>query len=294
MLSERQADAVVVWAPAKVNLFLELLAKRADGYHEIATLLVAVSLYDTLELKEDASGQITLESTDPQLPTGPENLIWRATQLLQQKLGLQRGVRLRLVKRIPLAAGLAGGSSDAAATLAGLNRLWKLGLSRAELAGLGAELGSDVAFFFSTPAAWCTGRGEVVAPLALPGPLWFVLMCPPFGLSTAEVYRRVKVPEQPQTGVALRQAVAEGAVEKLGGLLHNRLQPAALELRPELAGYLSRLAELAPAGQAMSGSGSCLFALCRDFREAVRLARRLRNRSEEGMNPRVFIVRSCV
>src|SRR5437763_1060743 len=172
MLSERHADGVVVWAPAKVNLYLEVLAKRADLYHEIATLMVAVSLYDTLEFKEESSGAIQLHCDHPELTTGPENLIFRAAVLLQQRTGCRRGVHIRLTKRIPLAAGLAGGSTDAAATLAGLNELWQLGVGKTELASLGARLGSDVPFFFDTPAAWCTGRGEVVTPLALGRPLW--------------------------------------------------------------------------------------------------------------------------
>src|SRR5262249_6842875 len=184
MLSERDAGAVLVWAPAKVNLFLEVLSKRPDGYHEIATLMVAVSLYDTLVFKEESSGTIQLFSSFPQLSTGPDNLINRAALLLQERTGCRRGVSIRLTKRIPLAAGLAGGSTDAAATLWGLNRLWGLELASQELGRLGAELGSDVAFFFSTPAAWCTGRGEIVEPLALGRPLDLVVICPPFGLST--------------------------------------------------------------------------------------------------------------
>src|SRR5712691_10682634 len=188
MLNVRHNDAVMVWAPAKVNLYLEVLAKRSDGYHLIETLMVAVSLYDTLEFKEDASGEIQLQCDQPDLATGPENLIVRAAQLLRERTGCKRGVQIRLAKRIPLAAGLAGGSTDAAATLAGLNQLWQLDLKIMELSALAADIGSDAAFFFATPAAWCTGRGEQVAPIALTGPLWFVLLCPPFGISTADVY----------------------------------------------------------------------------------------------------------
>src|SRR5215813_1105776 len=113
MLSERRADAVILWAPAKVNLFLEVLAKRADGYHEIATLMVAVSLYDTLEFKEEGSGQIQLDCDQPSLSTGSDNLICRAAELLRRRTGCGQGAHIRLVKRIPLAAGLAGGSTDA-------------------------------------------------------------------------------------------------------------------------------------------------------------------------------------
>jgi 4-diphosphocytidyl-2-C-methyl-D-erythritol kinase len=293
MLSERQHDAVVVWAPAKVNLYLEVLAKRTDGYHEIASLMVAVSLYDVLQFKEEASGEITLSCDHPELSTGSDNLICRAARLLRQRTDCNRGVRIRLVKRIPLAAGLAGGSSDAAAALWGLNDLWRLDLPTARLADLGAELGSDVAFFFGRSAAWCTGRGEKVAPAEMPRPLWLVLFCPPFGLSTAEVYRSVTVPADPQTGAPMLQAAAAGHVQSMGRLLHNRLQPAAERLRPALKTYLDRLAQLRPAGYLMSGSGTSLFALCRDPGEALRVVRGLRTVPEEGSNPRVFLVRSC-
>ena len=182
-----------------MNLYLEVLAKRGDGYHEIATLMVAVNLHDTLEFKEDISGQILLTCDQPDLSTGPENLVCHAAELLRRRSGGKRGARISLAKRIPMAAGLGGGSADAAATLLGLNQLWELNLPREDLLALAAELGSDVPFFLTAPAAWCTGRGEQVAPLALAGPLWFVLLCPPFGLATADVYRRVRVPPEPQT-----------------------------------------------------------------------------------------------
>ncbi len=204
MLSERRDSAVLLRAPAKVNLFLEVLGKRSDGYHEIATLLVAVSLYDTLELTEEASGAVRLECDAPGLTTGPDNLVLKAAARLRQHTGCQRGATIRLTKRIPLAAGLAGGSTDCAAALAGLNRLWHLGLERDELARLGGELGSDVPFFFHTPAAWCTGRGEVVKPLTLGRPLDFVIAKPAAGLPTADVYRAVTVPERPDNGLEMR------------------------------------------------------------------------------------------
>jgi 4-diphosphocytidyl-2-C-methyl-D-erythritol kinase len=218
----------------------------------------------------------------PDLTTGPGNLVCRAAEWLRQRTGCLQGAQIRLLKRIPLAAGLAGGSTDAAATLAGLNRLWQLGLSDPELAGLGADLGSDVPFFFRPPAAWCTGRGEQVAPQLVGKPLWFVLLCPPVGLSTAEVYRGVTVPERAQTGEDIRRAVSEGDVEEVGRRLHNRLQPVAERLCPEVAEGLARLARLQPAGQAMSGSGTTLFALCHDHGEALRVQRGLSAATEEG------------
>lgn len=294
MLSMRTADAVAIWAPAKVNLYLEVLAKRADGYHDIATLMVAVSRYDTLTFREEDSGQLQLRCDHPTLSTGPDNLVLRAAERLRQRTGCGRGAVIDLVKRIPLAAGLAGGSTDAAATLAGLNRLWRLGLTRTELAELGAELGSDVPFFFATPAAWCTGRGEQVTPAPLGKRLDFVLVCPPVGLSTAEVYRSVTVPEQAMAGDAIRQAAAAGDIEDLGRCLYNRLQTVAERLCPSVAELAQRLARLNPAGWLMSGSGTSLFALCRDRQEALRIARELSGGPDEGVHPRCFIVQSCV
>jgi 4-diphosphocytidyl-2-C-methyl-D-erythritol kinase len=293
MLVARHNDAVVAWAPAKVNLYLEILGKRSDGYHEIATLLVAISLFDTLELADVASSEIRLECDRLDLSIGSDNLVYRAAQLLRQRTGERRGATIRLRKRIPVAAGLGGGSSDAAAALAGLNVLWHLGLAAAELMAIGNELGSDVAFFFATGAAWCTGRGEVAAPLTLASSLWLVLVCPPFGLATADVYRVATVPDQPRDGTALLRAAKSGDVEELGRQLYNRLQPAALQLCPALADYRSRLLKLQPAGHLMSGSGSSWFALCRNPVEAQRIARGLRSGTEEANSPRVFIAQSC-
>lgn len=293
MWIDRYADDVVVWAPAKVNLYLEVLGKRPDGYHEIATLMVAIRLFDTLVFRDGPAGEVRLECTRPELSTGPDNLVVQAARLLREHSGCGRGARIRLVKRIPLAAGLAGGSSDAAAALAGLNQLWGLGLSRDVLAELGGQLGSDVPFFFGGPAAWCTGRGEHVVTLELGTTLNFVLLCPPYGLSTAAVYGQVEVPEKPETGEEARRAVAVGEVAEIGRAMHNRLQPAAERLCPELARYRERLARCRPSGGVlMSGSGSTVFALCQNRLEAHRIARELKHGSDEE-DAIVFLVRSC-
>jgi len=296
-------------APAKVNLFLEVLGKRPDGYHDIETLMVAVNLFDTLKFKEDPSGEIRLTCIHPNLSTGPDNLVIRAAELLKRHTGCKKGARIRLTKRIPLSAGLAGGSSDAAATLSGLNRLWKLELSGKGLMSIGAELGSDVAFFLSNPrraardslsaspaemaaaAAWCTGRGEQVRPMKLGKPFWFVLAALPMGLSTAQVYKNVRVPKQPQRGLEIRRAVCTGDVEEIGRGLYNRLEPVAEKLCPAIRMVRRRLEELSPAGVLMSGSGTSVFALCRNRSEALRVARQLRHGLKGEAS--VFLVRSC-
>jgi 4-diphosphocytidyl-2-C-methyl-D-erythritol kinase len=287
-------DTVRVRTPAKVNLFLEVLGRRPDGYHEVATLLLAIDLFDELDLRPAPSGELSLTCDVPELLTGPENLVLQAARRLREATGFAGGATIRLSKRIPWAAGLGGGSSDAAATLAGLNEVWKLGLSPAALARIGTEIGSDVPFFLNGTAAWCTGRGEVVTPVAIGRPLDLVLVKPPEGLATAEVYRRVTVPTTPRDGLAAKEALAAGDVEALGQALFNRLQEPAFELAPAVAEVFGRVQSVGAAGLLMSGSGSCLFALCRNPEEARRVHDDLsRGWASSGDSPtRTFLVRS--
>jgi 4-diphosphocytidyl-2-C-methyl-D-erythritol kinase len=294
MILRQRGPDVLVRAPAKVNLFLEVLRRRDDGYHDLATLMTAVSLYDTLALRDDPSGAVRLRCDAPGLSTGPDNLINRAAELLRRRVGRDLGLEARLWKRIPTEAGLAGGSSDAAAALMGLNRLWRLKLPSKELAALGAELGSDVPFFFAAPAAWCTGRGEKVEPLRLARPLDLVLVSPAAGLSTAEVFRGVTPPEAPLRGDEARRAAEAGDIEELGRRLHNRLQEPAERLHPAVAAAKDRLAALRPAGVLMTGSGSTVFALCRSPLDAQRVARGMSSSTDGGADDRVRVVRSCV
>lgn len=285
----------MVRAPAKINLFLEVLGKRPDGYHELATLMVAIRHQDMLCFKEDAPGQpgtaqLSIHHAD--LSPGPDNLILKAVRLVQSKTGCDRGVTIRLNKRIPMAAGLAGGSTDAAATLQALNRLWNLGRSNDELAQWSSELGSDIPFFFHLPAGWCTGRGEIVESVRLPRPFDLVLAAPPVGCSTPAVYKGVVVPEKPTDGDAIRKALADGDVERLGRLLHNRLEASAMKLCPAVAMTLDKMRRLKPAGQLMSGSGSTVFALCRDRAEAERILTTLRQ-DPELATTKLFLTRTC-
>jgi 4-diphosphocytidyl-2-C-methyl-D-erythritol kinase len=290
---------VHILAPAKINLYLEVLGKRPDGYHEIETLILAVELNDEIHIAPDETGRLRLTCDAADLSAGDDNLVLQAARLLRQRTGCTRGASIGLEKRIPWAAGLGGGSSDAAATLAGLNELWELGLSTDQLALMGAELGSDVPFFFHAPAAVCTGRGEKVKPVAAGRAFDIVLVKPPMGLNTAEVYREQAAQQAetaPPGSEAAVAALKDGDVEALGRALHNRLQAPAMRMRPALAELHQRMQRTAPAGCLMSGSGSCLFALCRDRREAEQVADDLRRGWLPGdplAGTRTFTALSC-
>jgi 4-diphosphocytidyl-2-C-methyl-D-erythritol kinase len=274
MIVREVAGGVEVLAPAKLNLFLEILGRRPDGYHELESLMVAVDLYDRLTFAEDSSGSITLTCDDPTLPTDGANLVVRAAERLRSDTGCRRGARIELHKAIPVQAGLAGGSSDAAAALVALDRLWDLRLAPRQLDELAGEIGSDVAFFRHAPAAVCRGRGERVEPLAVPRAYHFVLVCPPVGVSTAEVYHQLSLSDRTQPIAPALKAFAGGQPAELGKTLFNRLQPVAETLCPALKRVGAALADLGPSlvdGHLMSGSGSAYFGLCRD-RDAANLA----------------------
>jgi 4-diphosphocytidyl-2-C-methyl-D-erythritol kinase len=264
-------------APAKLNLFLEILGRRADGYHDLESLMVAVDLHDTLTFADDPSGRITLRCDDPTLPTGPDNLVVKAAEALRAASGCGRGVSIELRKAIPAQAGLAGGSSDAAATLSALDTLWELKMPPDRLDALAGSIGSDVTFFRHGPAAVCRGKGDVVEPHPLPGPLTFVLVCPPLGVGTADVYRRLTPPERPRPIGTFLEAVASGETPAIGAGLFNRLQPVAETLCPALTRVRDALSALGNLldGHLMSGSGSAYFGLARDPGAARNAAARL-------------------
>jgi 4-diphosphocytidyl-2-C-methyl-D-erythritol kinase len=274
MIVRSIAGGVEVLAPAKLNLFLEVLGRRPDGYHDIESLMVAVSLHDSLTFTDDPSGEISLRCNEPAVPVGSDNLVVMAAGRLKESSGTRRGARIVLDKAIPMQAGLAGGSSDAAATLAALDRLWDLGLPPDRLDALAGEIGSDVAFFAHAPAAVCRGRGEMVESIPLTETYHFVLVCPPVGISTADVYRQVVSPQQPRAIWPAREALSQGRLVDLGRSLFNRLQPIAEAIQPELTRVRDALASLGPLldGSLMSGSGSAYFGLCRNSAAAHRAA----------------------
>jgi 4-diphosphocytidyl-2-C-methyl-D-erythritol kinase len=288
MLATAGGSGTVHLAPAKLNLYLEVLARRQDGYHDVETLMVPVSLYDTLVFNnepgnEDQPGAIHFALTCSRhdgvaVPADDENLVVRALKLLQRKSGTASGARVRLVKRIPADAGLGGGSSDAAAALLAANRAWGIDWQTDRLVEVASELGSDVPFFLLRSPAIGRGRGERLERLAQIGDLHAVIVCPPVGLSTPSVYRDCCVPERPCDMEPLLGGLRSGSSRLIKKGLHNRLQEAAQKLTPWIDRLRSEFELVDCPAHQMTGSGSSYFGICRHARHAKQVAVRLRGR----------------
>ena len=266
-------------APAKLNLFFELISKRDDGYHNISTVMQTIDLFDELLLRRGETG-VELESTGLDVPTEEGNLVWRAAKLFLRRFAPDIGVRIRLVKRIPLGAGLGGGSSDAAATLVGLDRLLDLGIDADEMRRIAATLGSDVPFFIEGGTALCEGRGEVVTPAKSGANLHFVLVRPPISVSTQEVYAHSKIGLTGPRREAniLLSALERGDIGGIGEAVFNRLECVTSAILPSLLELKGIMAGLPFAGVCMTGSGSAFFGICRSRREVKGAVASLRDR----------------
>ncbi len=283
MLIAHVGPRVQVFAPAKVNLFLEIVNKRDDGFHNLISLMTQVTLWDILEFEMAPAGTLTLEVDNQGLPTGDSNLIIRAAKLLCKDLGQSPGARIRLTKRIPMEAGLGGGSSNAAAALVGLSALWGHSRSSSQLQNLAAQLGSDVSFFLAGPAALCTGRGEICEPRPTGKPLWLVMVQPDFGLSTKTIYESLDLAQSPHSPAEFLNAWDSGDFPMLCSALFNRLEEPALCLRPEIGLWKERLLGLGAGAALMTGSGSVVLGLFPDGKMAYKAAGRLETGDPSGM-----------
>lgn len=270
---------LAVKAFAKINFTLSVRGRRADGYHDLESVMQTLELHDRLEFVI-AEHDVTLTTDSSEIPTGPDNLIIQAADLLRRRSGCRWGARIRLIKRIPVAAGLGGGSADAAAALYGLNGLWGLGFTMDKLMEFGARLGSDVPFCLLGGTALARGRGEILEPLPPAPPMGVVLVKPHYGVSTAAVYRRfdeLPVPAASSDATSLLQGLKEGDFEAVAHGLHNDLEAAVFSMYPELPELKERLKEAGAAGALLAGSGPTIFGLTRSLEEAGIVASRLQN-----------------
>lgn len=262
-------------APAKLNLFLHITGRRPDGYHHLQTVFQLLDHGDQLAFKSNEDGELSLDSNEPEL-LGPDNLVLKAARLLQDHSGCRRGVHITLHKRLPLGGGLGGGSSDAATTLLGLNRLWGTGLSLTELAELGLRLGADVPVFIAGRSAWAEGIGEILTPMTLPTQ-FYVVLTPPCRVATVEIFSHqeltrntspIKIPGFPVTEA------------------RNDCETVARQLYPEIKAALDWLNRFGDAK--LTGTGASIFAGFSSRAEAEEVLAQLpanwRGFSAEGVN----------
>jgi len=280
---------VTVEANAKINLTLDILGKRPDGFHEVAMVMQTIGLHDTLVM-EKTERDIELSINVPWLKADEKNLAWRAAELIRQEYGLEGGVRIELTKRIPVAAGLAGGSADAAAVLKGMNDLYGLQLDEEKLCELGARLGSDIPFCIMGGTMLATGRGEVLTRLSDMPETWVVLAKPRISVSTAWAYQNYdeQGADRHPDNEAIKQAIARGNRKAVAGLLCNVLESVTIKKYDVIAEYKQMMLDKGAMASMMSGSGPTVFGLAKNREQAEAIADVLRQET----NADVFVTRT--
>ena len=297
LLQTDTPNAVQVSAPAKVNLFLEILGKRSDGFHELATVMTSVSLFDEIQFSPNDSGeiQLTIESADSKppatdIPVDQNNLIVASLLALRESHGSpEMGMEVVLRKQIPAAAGLGGASSNAAAAIVAGDLAWRLNMSVEDRHEAAGEIGSDVPFFLYGGTALCTGRGEKVRSVEAPSGLAMVIAKPVCGLSTPAVFGECVVPDAPVGVDGFLEVVTHGDPAKIANNLHNRLQPIAESLEQEVLALAQAFDQMGCLGHQMSGSGTSYFGIFPDVKAAGIAADELGNSNPDW---NVFSVQS--
>jgi len=270
-------NRVTIKAPAKVNLYLGVVGKRPDGYHDLVSVMQALSLADELTIEHAAEG-ITLTCDNPRVPVGEGNIAYRAAAALMAEAGVKGGVSIHISKRTPMAAGLGGGSSDAAAALKGVDILFGLGTPNARLREIGLTLGADVPFFLSWPTALAEGVGERLTELPNPKETWLVLVNPGFEVSTKWVYSNLNLGLTNSIN-SIKLPPFEGYAHDAGLLtsyLHNDLERVTAGKYPQINEIKVRLVGEGALGALMSGSGPTVFGVFRDRSAAEAAAARLK------------------
>ncbi len=282
--------SISIFSPAKLNLFLQVINKRPDNYHNLETLFERINLGDDITLKLNPHGQIRVFCDREDVPVGPKNLVYRVAMLLKRDFKLPQGVDIKIRKRIPVAAGLAGGSSNGATVLKGLSDLWKLFLPFSRLVAYARQVGSDVAFFlYDTPWAWGSGRGEQIKPLPVQAKIFHVLVVPRVKVYSREVFAHLKMrlTKKKADVSMLPRTLARGDLVRAGQLLKNDLEPTTFRLYPPLVRLKHTIAHLGALGVCLSGSGPAIFGLARSYEHAEEMKLSLAR-----IYKQVFIVRT--
>lgn len=267
--NNHKINGISLKAPAKINLFLEILGKRDDGYHEIETVMQEIDLVDNLQFEEIREG-VKLKCNNKNIPSDENNLVCKAANLIVNECGIKKGVSISLEKNIPVGAGLGGGSSDAATTLKALNSLWKIGLSDIDLIEFAARLGSDIPFFIKGKTALCSGRGENITPIEVKSEMNYLIIFPHINISTTTIYRNLKIDltKKRKDVSFFLHALKYSKIADISKLLFNRLEEVIFTTYPDLLRVKSSLELFNFCGLSVSGSGSAFFGLCNDRHQA--------------------------
>lgn len=281
---------ILLKSPAKVNLYLKIINRRPDGFHNLVTIFERINLFDSIELKSIKENKIRIYCPHKDVPTGPKNLVYKVAQKLKDDFRLSQGVEIKITKRIPVAAGMAGGSSNAATVILGLNRLWDLKLSQAKMVAYASQIGSDVAFFlYETSWALGTQRGEKIRPLKLAQKLWHVLVIPRIKLYAKDVYGRLKLQLTKKSDDAniLLQHLKKNRLDAVSALMTNDLESTVMEIHPQLKWLKMRMEQLKCFKVLVSGSGPCVYGLVSSRKEALRIRKILNQKYS-----RVFVAQT--
>lgn len=274
-------------APAKINLTLDVLYKRPDGFHEVEMVMTTVDLADRISLRGIPGDEIVIKTADSFIPNDRRNLAYQAAEIIRNTYRIIEGVEITIEKSIPAAAGLAGGSSDAAATLRGLNRLWNLELSMEKLAELGAQIGSDIPFCVHGGTALATGRGEKIKKLPSPPNCWVILAKPAISVSTATVYGDFKVEQATHPNTAMMiEALEKKDYKTMCQTLENGLESVTMSLYPEVAMLKEKMLKFGADAALMSGSGPTVFGFVENEAKVSRVYNGLK-----GFCPEVYAIR---
>lgn len=279
---------IIEKAPAKINLGLDALYKREDGYHELEMVMASVDLADRLSFESLKENKIVIETNSSFLPLDRRNHVYQAAELLKREFRLKQGVKITIKKNIPVAAGLAGGSSDCAAALRGLNRLWKLDLSLDELAELGGKIGSDVPYCIQGGTAFVTGRGEKIERLPAMPQCWVILVKPRMSVSTGSIFGSLSFNSIEHPNIeGLKKAVIKNDYLLMTEMIGNALESVTIKRHPVIQQIKDRMMKYGADASLMSGSGPTVFALCEKKSRAQRIYNGLKGFCEE-----VYLVRT--
>lgn len=281
--------AIIEKAPAKINLGLDIVGRRSDGYHDLSMIMVSVDLNDYITVSEIDDNAIIVESNNHKMPLNDKNDVFKAAKLIREAYHISSGIKIELQKSIPICAGLGGGSTDAAATIRALNQLWQLHLSKQEMVAIGLEIGTDVPYCLEAGCAFVSGKGEIVEHLDHHPSAWVVLVKPDFGISTRTIFPEIDCQTISRVDIAsLKEAILTGNYKQMIANMGNSLEDITIKRKPFIQKIKQRMLSCGADVALMSGSGPTVFALCQSEKKANRIVNSMRGFCNEVYKVRML------